>query len=126
MAEHHEFAVSPDEAVTMGMAPYAGWFEAEKEITFGGWRTLHAHARPGYTVRIAGATHMSFMDVPFLPLLEGAAVGPMLAATSIDAGRVWRITGDLVLAFFARHFDGAAALLDGPSPQHPEAAFGPA
>ena len=126
LAEHHEFAVSPDQAVTMGMAPNAGWFEAEKEITFGGWRTLHTHARPGYTVRIAGATHMSFMDVPFLPLLEGATVGPMLAATTIDARRMWRITCDLVLAFFAKHFDGAtAALLDGPNPQHPEAAFGP-
>ena len=126
LAEHPEFAVSPDQAVTMGMAPNAGWFEAEKDITFGGWRTLHTHARPGYTVRIAGATHMSFMDVPFLPLLEGAAVGPMLAATTIDARRMLGITCDLVLAFFAKHFDGAAsALLDGPNPQHPEAAFGP-
>jgi predicted dienelactone hydrolase len=127
LAEHHEFDVPPEQAVAMGMAPDVRWFEAEKEITFGGWRNLHAHARPGYTVRIAGATHMSFMDVPFLPLVDGAAVGPMLAATSIDAGRMWRITSDLLLAFFARHFDGAAAdLLDGPSPQYPEALFGPA
>jgi hypothetical protein len=87
LAEHHEFAVSPDQAVTMGMAPDPEWFLAEKEVTFGGWRSLHTHARPGYTVRIAGATHMSFMDVPFLPQLDGAAVGPMLAATTIDAGR---------------------------------------
>ena len=51
----------------------------------------------------------------------------MLAATTIDARRMWRITCDLVLAFFAKHFDGAtSALLDGPSQQHPEAAFGPA
>jgi predicted dienelactone hydrolase len=127
LAEHHEFDVSPDQAVMMGMAPYPEWFEAEKEATFGGWRTVHAHARPGYTVRIAGATHMSFMDVPFLPVVDGAAVGPMLAATTIDARRMWRITSDLVLAFFARHFDGATAdLLDGPNPHHPEAAFGPA
>jgi hypothetical protein len=70
---------------------------------------------------------MSFMDVPFLPLLDGATVGPMLAATTIDPWRVWRITGDLVLAFFARHFDGATStLLDGPNPQHPEATYGPA
>jgi dienelactone hydrolase len=127
LAEHHEFDMSPDEAVTTGMAPNPGWFEAEKETTFGGWRTLHTHARPGYTMRIAGASHMSFMDVPFLPLLDGAAVGPMLAATTIDARRMWRITSELVLAFFARHFDGATTdLLDGPNPQHPEAAFGPA
>jgi hypothetical protein len=127
LAEHHEFDISPDEAVTMGMAPDPRWFEAEKDVTFGGWRTVHTHARPGYTVRIAGATHMSFMDVPFLPLVDGAAVRPMLAATTIDAGRMWRITSDLVLAFFARHFDGATTdLLDGPNPRHPEAAFGPA
>ena len=109
-----------------GDAPSAEWFEVEKEITFGGWRTIHSHARPGYTVRIVGATHMSFMDVPFLPLIDGAAVEAMLAATTIDARRMWRITSDLVLAFFAKHFDGTpTALLDG-NPQHPEAVFGPA
>ena len=127
LAEHDEFAVSPDEAVTMGIAPSAEWFEAEKELTFGGWRTIHSLARPGYTVRIVGATHMSFMDVPFLPRIDGAAVEAMLAATTIDVRRMWRITSDLVLAFFARHFDGATtALLDGPNPQWPEAVFGPA
>ena len=116
--------MSPDEAVTTGMAPNPGWFEAEKETTFGGWRTLHTHARPGYTVRIAGASHMSFMDVPFLPLREGSIVTAMLAATRIAPQRMWRITSDLLLAFFARHLDGAAApLLDGASADYPELTF---
>ena len=127
LAEHHEFAVSPEDAVKNGMAPNTDWFVAEKAITFEGWRTVHDRARPGYTIRIAGATHLSFMDVPFLPQQDGAAVASMLAATTIGPERMWRITSDAVLAFFAKHLDGVeAGLLDGPDPAYPELLFGPA
>ena len=44
-------------------------------------------ARPGHTVRIAGATQLSFMNVPFLPHVDGAVVASMLAATTIDPAR---------------------------------------
>ena len=64
LAEHEEFAVSPEKAVETGMAPDVEWFVAEKAITFGGWRTVHERSRPGYTLRVAGATHLSFLDVP--------------------------------------------------------------
>jgi predicted dienelactone hydrolase len=128
LAEHHEFSVSPEEAVKLGMAPSTDWFEAEKAITFGGWRTVHARARPGYTIRVTGATHLSFMDVPFLPQQDGAAVASMLAATTIAPQRMWRVTSDAVLAFFAKHLDRVdeVSLLDGPDPAYPELAFGPA
>jgi dienelactone hydrolase len=76
LAAHREFAVSPDDAVKAGMAPSTDWFVAEKAITFDGWRTVHERVRPGYTVRGAGATHLSFLDVPFLPHGAEAAVKP--------------------------------------------------
>ena len=50
----------------------------------------------------------------------------MLAATSIEPRRMWRITCDLLLAFFATHLAQAAApLLEGPSEDYPELVFGP-
>ena len=57
----------------------------------------------------------------------GAAVASMLAATTIGPERMWRITSDAVLAFFAKHFDGVeVVLLDAPDPAYPEIALGPA
>jgi hypothetical protein len=127
LADHNEFAVSPEDAAAAGAAPSTDWFVAEKDITFGGWRTVHERARPGYTIRIHGATHLSFMDVPFLPRQEQAPVNAMLAATTIQPERMWRVTSDAVLAFFGKHLDGRPApLLDGPSPAFPELTFGPA
>ena len=127
LAEHEEFAVSPEQAVETGMAPDVEWFVAEKAITFGGWRTVHERSRPGYTVRVAGATHLSFLDVPLLPREEGAMVTGMLAATTIGAERMWRIISDLVLAFFGKHLgEGDGRLLDGPDPAYPELTYGPA
>jgi predicted dienelactone hydrolase len=127
LGEHHEFDVSPDEAVTLGMAPNPDWFSTEKAITFGGWRNVHQHARPAYTMRIAGASHISFLDIPFLPGASAGPVAAMLSATTIDAQRMWRITSDLVLAFFAKHLSGTdAPLLDGASSVYPEIALGPA
>jgi hypothetical protein len=98
--------MSGEQAVQVGVAAQADWHEADKAVTFGGWRTVHERAQPGYTIQIAGATHLSFMDAPFLPAEEGSLVAPMLAATTIDPHRMWRITGDLLLAFFAKHLDG--------------------
>jgi hypothetical protein len=106
LGEHREFAVSPEDAVKAGMAPSTEWFIAEKAITFDGWRTVAERARPGYTVRVAGASHLSFCDVPFLPHGADAAVVAMLAATTIAPQRMWRVTSDAVLAFFAKHLDG--------------------
>lgn len=126
LGEHREFAVSPEDAVKAGMPPSTEWFIAEKAITFDGWRTVDERARPGYTVRVAGASHLSFCDVPFLPHGADAAVVAMLAATTIAPERMWRVTSDAVLAFFAKHLDGRdTGLLDGPDPAYPELEFGP-
>ena len=126
LAEHGEFAIAAADAVKVGAAPNTDWFEAEKAITFGGWRTVQQRAQPGYTVQIGGATHLSFMDVPYLPVTDASIVKPAVEATKIEPQRMWRITCDLLLAFFARHLSGAAApLLDGLADQYPELTIGP-
>ena len=118
--------MTAEDAVKAGMAPDTAWFEAEKDISFRGWQTVDRLARPGYTFQIQGATHLSFMDVPFLPVREDAAVTAMLSATDIAPERMWRIVGDLVLAFLARHLGGVRSdLLDQPGPSYPEVTPGP-
>ena len=77
-------------------------------------------------MQVGGATHLSFMDVPFLPVTDASIVKPALAAAGIEPQRMWRITCDLLLAFFARHLNGAPALLlDGPADDYPELTVGP-
>jgi dienelactone hydrolase len=126
LAEHAEFSRTGEDAVKAGAAPNVEWFEAEKAITLGGWRNVQQRAQPGYTVQISGASHISFMDVPFLPVTPGSIVKPALDAIKIQPHRMWRVTCDLLLAFFARHLNGAAAqLLDGPAADYPELTAGP-
>jgi dienelactone hydrolase len=126
LAEHGEFAVAAEDAVKAGAAPTVDWFEAEKAITLGGWRTVQQRAQPGYTAQIGGATHLSFMDVPFLPVMDGSIVKPAIDATKIKPQRMWRITCDLLLAFFARHLDGAATRpLEEFAAEYPELTIGP-
>ena len=127
LAEHGEFAIAAEDAVKAGAAPTVEWFEAEKAITFGGWRTVQQRAQPGYTAQIGGATHVSFMDVPFLPVTDASIVKPALDATKIRPQRMWRITCDLLLAFFARHLNDAAAapVLDRLADGYPELTIGP-
>jgi hypothetical protein len=125
LAEHPEFAPSGAEAVAAGIATDAEAYDTEKAITFGGWRTVQQRGRPGYTVQVKGAGHLSFLDVGMLPVQAEGPVTAMLAATSIEPRRMWRITCDLLLAFFAKHLDRAAApLLEGPSGDYPELSFG--
>jgi dienelactone hydrolase len=121
LAEHAEFARTGEDAAKAGAAPNVEWFEAEKAITL-----VQQRAQPGYTVQISGASHVSFMDVPFLPVTAGSIVKPALDAIKIHPHRMWRVTCDLLLAFFARHLNGAAApLLDGPAADYPELTAGP-
>jgi hypothetical protein len=125
LAEHPDFALSGEEAVQAGMVTDAAAYDAEKAISLGGWRTVHQRARPGYTVQVKGAGHLSFLDVGLLPSQGEGPVKAMLAATSIEPRRMSRITCDLLLAFFAKHLDQAAApLLEGPSGDYPELSFG--
>jgi dienelactone hydrolase len=126
LAEHPEFAPSGPEAVAAGLASDAAAFDAEKAITLGGWRRVQERGQPGYTVQVAGATHLSFMDVPLLPLPGESPAKAMLAATQIEPRRMWRITSDLLLAFFATHVlrDASASLLEEPSGDYPELSFG--
>ena len=127
LAEHGEFAMAAEDAVKAGAAPNAAWFEAEKALTFGGWRTVQQRAQPGYTAQIGGATHISFMDVPFLPVTDASIVKPALDATKIKPQRMWRITCDLLLAFFAKHLNGLAAAppLEELADDYPELMIGP-
>jgi predicted dienelactone hydrolase len=126
LAEHPEFTLSGADAVAAGQATDVAAYDAEKAISLGGWRGVHEHARPSYTIQVEGATHLSFMDVPLLPLPGGSPAAAMLAATRIEPRRMWRITCDVLLAFFATHLDGKAAppLLSGPSADYPELRYG--
>jgi predicted dienelactone hydrolase len=127
LANHPEFAMSGADAVAAGMATDATAFDAEKAATFDGWRTVHQAGRPAYTVEVEGSTHLSFMDVPLLPLRGGSPAAAMLAATNIEPQRMWRITCDLLLAFFATHLQPAGTpppLLTRPTEAYPELSFG--
>jgi predicted dienelactone hydrolase len=126
LANHPEFAPSGADAVAAGMATDAAAFDAEKAVTLDGWRTVHEQGRPSYTVEVEGATHVSFMDVAHLPLRAGSPVTAMLAASQIEPRRMWRITCDLLLAFFATHLQQADTppLLAGPTADYPELSFG--
>jgi dienelactone hydrolase len=127
LAEHPDFALSGEEAVQAGMATDAAAYDTEKAISLGGWRTVHQRGRPGYTLQVKGAGHLSFLDVGLLPSQGEGPVKAMLAATSIEPQRMWRTTCDLLLAFFATHLGEAATqpLLEEPSGDYPELAFGP-
>jgi dienelactone hydrolase len=127
LAERPEFGPSGAEAVAAGRASDAEAYDTEKAIAFGGWRTVQQQGRPGYTVQVKGAGHLSFLDVGLLAVQGEGPVKAMLAATSIQPRRMWRVTCDVLLAFFATHFHQAATppLLAGPSDDYPELAYGP-
>jgi pimeloyl-ACP methyl ester carboxylesterase len=99
LAPHHEFDVTPDEAVKAGMAPDPQWFATEKAITLDGWEAVDRTGRPAYSLQIAGATHLSFMDVPFLPLGDDSPARGLLAATTIDPARMREIVTTLLVDF---------------------------
>jgi hypothetical protein len=125
LAEHAEFKLPCEQVVRMGVYPSVEWCEAERELNIGAWQTVHERARPGYAVMIEGSGHISFMDVPFLPVEPGSMMAGGLASVRIDHRRAWRIVCDYLLAFFARHLDGAdRPLLDSPSPAYPEVKYG--
>ena len=105
LADHPEFSLSGAHAVEAGIATDPAWHDGERTLARDGWRTVDRLARPGHTVRVLGASHLSFMDIPFLPIVRDGPVKRMLAATSIAPGRMWRITSDLLLGFFDRYFD---------------------
>jgi hypothetical protein len=98
--------------------------EADRAITAEGWRIVAERAQPSYTVTVAGATHLSFMDIPFLTTMPGGIVETALPAMTIDPTRMWRITDDYLLAFFDMYLnDVPAPLLDGPADAYPEVAI---
>ncbi|MBG0564771.1 alpha/beta hydrolase family protein [Actinoplanes aureus] len=101
LAQHAEFELEPDDAVAAGMAPDAEWYAAEKAITLDGWTTVDRAGKPAHTVAISGASHLSFMDVPFLPVGSDSLVVPMLARTTIEPGRMLSVTTALVVAFLS-------------------------
>jgi pimeloyl-ACP methyl ester carboxylesterase len=112
LSQHPEFELTGDQAVAAGITQDPDWHDAERALAYEGWRKVQEVGRPARTVQIAGATHMSFMDLPFLQLAADSPARMMLGQTSIDPTRMWRITSDLVLAFFAEHRDGAPSTLD--------------
>jgi hypothetical protein len=126
LADHAAMTLPCEDLVRIGVYPTVDWCEAERALTVGGWQTVHERARPGYAVLIEGSGHISFMDVPFLSVEPGSMMAGGLTTVRIGSRRAWRIICDYLLAFFARHLDGAhAPLLDGPSAAYPEVDVGP-
>jgi pimeloyl-ACP methyl ester carboxylesterase len=111
LTQHPEFQMTGEQAVAAGITQDPAWHDAERALAFDGWRTVQRTGKPACTVQVSGATHMSFMDLPFLPLSDDSPARAMLSQTSIDATRMWRLTSDLLLAFFAEHRDGAASTI---------------
>jgi dienelactone hydrolase len=126
LADHPEFALTGADAVAAGIATDPLWHDAERSLTRDRWRDLDRLATPGHTARIAGSTHMSFMDIPFLPVQPASPIAGMLAATTIRPERMWRLTCDLLLGFFAEYLDGFTDPVDGfPGTDQPEVSLGP-
>jgi len=125
LADHPELEMSGAAAVEAGIATDAAWHDAEREITLDGWSAVDSLARPGRTVRISGATHVSFMDLAWLPSATGGPADALLAATHIDPSRMWRLTSDLLLAFFGDHLSGGDPMLEDVVASFEDVAFGP-
>ena len=98
-----------------------GWSEAEIEAHQTSMRAVYELLPgAGYFVRVPGAFHSNFMDVPnWTPLASWLNLtGP------IDGHRAHDIINAYALAFFERHLAGRPAkLLDGPAKQYPEVLF---
>jgi dienelactone hydrolase len=125
MAEHPEMVMPCEDAVRLGIYPSTEWCTVEQGLAVDGWQTVYERSQPGSAVLIRGSGHISFLDVPFLPIAPGSMLAGGLVGVRIDAQRAWRLICDYLLAFFSRYLDGAPApLLDGPSDARPEAVLG--
>jgi predicted dienelactone hydrolase len=87
------------------------------------WQTVRDTAQPGSWLVIEGSRHGSYSDATFLP--GGSEIlRSLVGGATIEPERMWRVTSDLLLAFFNTHLNGTPApLLDGPSPEYPEVQF---
>lgn len=98
-----------------------GWSEADIKAHQTSMRTVYeALPGPGYFVRVPGAFHSNFTDIPnWTPLAAWLNL-----AGPIDGQRAHDIINAYSLAFFDRHLSGRSAkLLDGSAPQYPEVLF---
>jgi hypothetical protein len=95
--------------------------EALEALFTESWQTVQETATPGTWVIIDGSRHGSYSDAPFLP--AGAEIlRSIVGGATIEPERMWRLTGDLLLAFFNTHLLGnAAPVLADPSSVYPEA-----
>lgn len=114
-----------EDAVRLGIFPSAEWCAGEQGLAVSGWQTAYERGRPGYAVLVRGSGHISFLDVPFLPIAPGSMLAGGLAGVRIDARRAWRIICDYLLAFFDHDLSGVpTSLLDQPVNDYPDVAIG--
>jgi predicted dienelactone hydrolase len=98
-----------------------GWPEAEIEAHQTSMRAVYEGlSGAGYFVRIAGAFHFNFTDIP-----SWTPLAPQLnLAGPVNAQRAHDIVNAYSLAFFDRHLlRRPAKLLEGPATQYPEVMF---
>ena len=118
MSEHRPCAeVAQLENVTVAQC------EAVEALFAESWQTVRDTAQLGSWLIIEGSRHGSYSDAPFLP--AGAEIlRALVGGATIKPDRMWRVTSDLLLAFFNRHLHGTPApLLTGPSAEYPEVQF---
>ena len=98
-----------------------GWSEAEIDAHQTSMRAVYEGLTgAGYFVRVPGMFHSNFTDIPiWTPLATQLGI-----AGPLDGQRAHEIVNGYSLAFFERHLmDRPGKLLDGSSPQYPEAIF---
>ena len=124
-SEHSELIAPCEALVPTGLFPTTDYCAAFRANAIDGWQTLCARARPGYAIRVRGAEHISFMDLPLLPVSATAPLAAAIAAARLNGRRTWRIVCDYLLAFFGTHLRGIETpLLNGKSTDYPEVEVG--
>jgi predicted dienelactone hydrolase len=116
MAEHQPCAETAElENVSVAQC------EAIAALFTESWQTVQESAAPGAWVVIAGSRHGNYSDAPFLS--SGAEIlRSLVGGATIAPERMWRVTIDLLLAFFTTHLLGdAVPVLADPSAVYPEA-----
>jgi hypothetical protein len=103
LAEHAEMAVPCADIVATGAYPSIEWCEAERALSIGAWQTVYERGRPGSALMVRGSGHISFMDIPFLPVEPGSMVAAGMAVVRIEPIRAWRLISDALLGFFGRY-----------------------
>ena len=121
LADHPEFDLPSDVAVAAGVSPDAAWYEAERAIVHADGARFASGPNPESPQRSPEPATWDSWTSRSCRSGRRAPWREQLAATRIDPELMWRITCDLLLAFFGEHVAGACGSgLDTVEARHPE------